>query len=205
MGDDLLIVSRGGAEAMARSLVDAMVAALQPAIRTLVADAVDAHVRAFVDGAARLPQPTFNPPALAPPVRLALAEIPPIIGGEEAPAAPEAPPVTETDAAAATATATATVPPADVQVVEKKYKMGKGAKHKFSDIAWDELPQDEFDLNEAWLLVEPMIEYDSERAPENFRRAIRQDTERFEVSADFRRARKKKPTSTQEVLIGNGL
>jgi hypothetical protein len=205
MGDDLLLVSRAGSEALKRSLVDAIMTAVQPAIHSLVTATVEAHVRAFVDGAAMLPQPTFNPPAVPVPVAIVPASELDHGNGTEAPA-PLVPPLPSTTTPVTTAPTPTASGAGDGQVVGRRYKMGKGAKHKFSDIAWTEIPQDDwFDLNDAWLQVEPLIEYDSERAPENFRRAIRQDTERFEVSADMRRARKKKAASTQEVLIGTGL
>ena len=169
---ELLIVSKEGAEALTRSVVDA----IMDGIRSTVSAIVEQHVAAFIDGAARLPQPTFQPPAV---------HVPPPVGS----ALPE------------------TVPPsAGTQSGAKRFKMGKGSPHRYNDIAWTEVPHDEFDLHDAWTrYVEPIVEYDTDRAAENFRRAIRQDKERFEVSADMRRARKKRVPSGQEPYVGLGL
>jgi hypothetical protein len=147
------------------------------AIRPIISETVALHVRALVDGASVLPQPRFEPPsagaaAPAPEPAAAAAQVNP----EPAPraagagAAPEAPAGT------------------------KKYRMGRGSKHSYDEIAYNEIPEDEFDLYEAWpRYLEPLVEYASDRAAENFRRAIRQNTARFDVSPDLRRARKKKP------------
>lgn len=196
MTQDLLVVQRTAPEEMERALLAALEPAVQAAVwaavQPVLAATISAHVRALVQGAAPFPQPSFVPPPA--PV------IPPVgVGtGHARVRRPDAEFAADTSAVAPPAPPEGPAPD-DAPPPQKKYKMGKGSPHRYDDIAWNEIPEDEFDLSEAWTrYLEPIIDYDSERAPENYRRAVRQDTKRFEISEDLRRARKKKLDGVQQ-------
>lgn len=61
----------------------------------------------------------------------------------------------------------------------KLYKIGRArGQHSYSEVAWREIEQPEFTLDEGWETVEPIVITKSDRARDSFRRSLDRD-ERF--------------------------